>query len=124
MDYLNLKLKGERFPSPTQIFIRKSEHTKTDENIFKILGWDNYEVVDNHDANYLDTFGDHFCITECDNWIHLLDSFFYTLWAKIEDNPNGINLFEGLGIFDEIFGFHYHHEMEDEYYFFISKVVN
>ncbi len=121
MNYLDLFLKGEPFPSSFQIYIRKSELTKTDEDIFNQLGWNDYTKIENHDSDYLDELGDYFCVTECENWIHLIDSSWCPLYYKIIDNPNEIKEFEGLEIFKEVFGFFFYFEMIDEYAFYYIR---
>jgi len=118
MEYLNLKLKGNSFISGLQVYIRKSEFTKSDENIFQILGWHDYKIIDNYDDEYLDMLDNYFCITECENWIHMIDSISGALWKKIFSNPSEIKLFENLEISEEIFGFSFYDEVDAEYQFF------
>ena len=102
------------------MFIRKSEDTKTDEKLFQILNWNDYKVIDDYTSNDLDCFSS-FCFTECDNWIHLIDSIWCALWYKIYSNPKELSQFENLEISDEIFGFFYHDEVDAEYVFFYIK---
>ena len=90
--------------APYYIFIKKP-FKKTDLEIFQLLGLKGYVYHSKKTEFDEDEFYSALYITECSNWVHIIDDWFYYLWYAHQnmDGNNQIDFIAEIGKTHDVF---------------------